>query len=117
MGRFGLSLPPPRWQTRRAVAVTKLDYEQAIRDQHGCESHFQGAVLVREEAAGQPVWEGPVMIFALRGHPHASTCFTWGTPVPETDQIEYTAILLKSPVHTAADAVRAYLNSCAKRAR
>lgn len=96
------------------MSETKLDYTKAIRDLHGCGSDFCAAVWVREEFDDALVWEGVVMVYALRRHPEARTCFAWATPVPGTSRVEYVAVLLKPPIASAEDAVRAYVASRAR---
>jgi hypothetical protein len=50
---------------------------------------------------GQVVWEGEVLIFDLRGHPDATTCYAW-----EVDK-NVTAVLHQGPVDSPEAAVRA----------
>ncbi len=45
-----------------------------------------------ERFQGETVWEGEVLIFALQGHPEATTCYAWEDAVrasimPDEDEV------------------------------
>ena len=61
---------------------------------------------VREIFQGQPVWEGDVEVFSIKGHPKASQCYAWAH---ETDNKgkRYVVVLELPPVDSAQAAVKA----------
>jgi hypothetical protein len=93
------------------MCETKLDYIQAIREQHGCGSRFLEAVWVTDTFHGMLAWEGAVMVYLLEDCPKASVCFVWTIPKPETGGVEYVAILAGSMITSPLAAVRAYVES------
>lgn len=82
----------------------------AIRQMHGCESRYVGAVPVKEAAAGKTLWQGNVELFDLSGCPSANRCYAWGLQ-DEAGQWQCVAFLNVPPVDTARKAVQAYLLS------
>lgn len=80
---------------------------QAIRDLHGCDSTWVESVEVRELFEGQPVWEGYVQVFDLRGHPMATRCYAWSHTVDDSDKRRFVVVLHQPPVDSPAAAVRA----------
>ena len=84
--------------------ITEL--QEAIRKLHGCGSTWVESVPVKETFQGQPVWEGVVEVFELKGHPTAKRCYAWSH---ETDQGKrrFVAVLQQGPVDSPEKAVRA----------
>jgi hypothetical protein len=80
------------------LAVERLHHSQArlVEVVPGCET-FQS----------QPVWQGIVHIFALAGHPKATRCYAWSSPIGEGDKRRFFAVLHIPPITSAQDAVRA----------
>jgi hypothetical protein len=79
---------------------------QVIRDLHGVEATHVRSEPVHETFRGETVWDGVVEVFAIRGHPKATTAYAWAH---ETDDAKrrYVAVLGVPPVNSAQDAVRA----------
>jgi len=92
----------------RAEHVSAI--EKAIRDLHGAEPVFRTVALVRETFQGQPVWEGPVYVFDLKGHETAQTVYGLACPVDGSDRTEFTTILGEGPIISPLAAVRAYVS-------
>jgi hypothetical protein len=74
---------------------------------HGGTATYRSSERVQEAFEGKTVWEGEVYVFALSGHPTASTCYAWSSPVKGSDRRRFFAVLHKGPVKSARDAVRA----------
>jgi hypothetical protein len=51
--------------------------EEAIRDLHGCESHYVETVTVKEVFQGEVVWWGEVEVFEICDHPSARRAYAW----------------------------------------
>lgn len=83
---------------------------QAIRDLHGCDSRWVGAVPIREEFEGQVVWEGEVQVFDLIGHPTAQRAYAWSYQTDE-GRTRTVAVLHQGPVDSPRRAVRAAIVS------
>ena len=76
-------------------------FQDAILETHGVKARLLGRERVDEYFEGQPVWQGEVLVFTLKGHPTASWCYAW-----EVDGT-VTAVLHTGPVNSPARAVRA----------
>ena len=76
-------------------------FEHAIQVTHGAKARLIARVRVDEYFGKQPVWEGEVLVFTLKGHPTAHFCYAW-----EVDG-RVTAVLHEPPVGTPQAAVRA----------
>ncbi len=61
---------------------------------------------VTETFKGLTVWDGVVHAFGLSGHPQASTCYAWSSPVEGSEKRRIHAVLKLPPVDSAAAAVR-----------
>lgn len=81
--------------------------KQAIRDLHGCDATWVESVKVRELFEGEPVWEGHVQVFDLRGHPTANRCYAWSHEVEGSEKRRFVVVLNQPPVDSPAAAVRA----------
>jgi hypothetical protein len=79
----------------------------AVEGMHSCRATYRELAHVREEHEGQLVWDGDVYVFDLEGHPTASTCYAWSSPVEGSDRRRVFAVLHQSPVDSAEKAVRA----------
>ncbi len=87
---------------------------EAIRHMHGCEATHVGTVEVHERSpTGETVWRGPVEVFALKGHPQATTAYAWSEPT-EGEKRRFFAVVEAEPVTGAAQAVQASLLADAK---
>ncbi len=90
------------------MTAAEADRLQAfVESQYGSTAHLREVVTVSEEFRGQPVWQGVVHVFDLEGHPTASVCYAWSSPVEGSDRRRFYAVLGVPPINTAADAVRA----------
>jgi hypothetical protein len=87
--------------------VSLAELRGAVERLHGGRARLSEVAPVVERFRGQVVWEGAVHVFDLEGHPKATVCYAWTSPVGEGEQRRYYAVLGASPINSAADAVRA----------
>jgi hypothetical protein len=64
-------------------------------------------VLSIEKFGLDILWEGTVSIFELKGHPKATRCYAWSSPMDESSKRRYYAVLHIPPVDSPEKAVRA----------
>ena len=102
----------------RATSDSKPDQPEepqknpaAVESLHGCVATFIESVVVEETFQGQNVWEGIVHVFEIKGHPTATRCYAWSSPVEGSTKRKYFAVLHVPPVASAKDAVRAAIVS------
>ena len=53
--------------------------QEAVEGVYGGTAAYRGSEHVQEAFEGKTVWEGDVYMFALSGHPTASTCSSSST--------------------------------------
>ena len=87
------------------VHVNEL--RQAVERMHQRTAWPTEALPVSETFQGQPVWQGIVHIFELTGHPTATRCYAWASPIGESGKRRFFAVLHIPPITSARDAVRA----------
>ncbi len=87
--------------------MTMEPLRRVILDLHGCDSMWLEARHVRETFQGQTTWEGKVHLFELHGHPTATRCYAWASPIEGSDRLRYYAVLHQPPVDSPAAAVGA----------
>ena len=80
--------------------------KEAVEQLHECNARHRGTEHITETFEGETVWDGDVHIFALEGHPKASTAYAWSSPTEEGRR-RFFAILKIPPVVSPQDAVRA----------
>jgi hypothetical protein len=80
---------------------------EAVERIHGSTAKLVQAVPVCETFQGQTVWEGVVQVFDLVGHPTASRAYAWSSPIEESTNRRFFAVLHKPPVGSPQAAVRA----------
>ncbi len=81
--------------------------KKAVEGLHGCKANFIETVVVTETFQGQAVWQGIVHVFEIEGHPTATRCYAWSSPIEESIKRKFFAVLHVPPVISAKDAVRA----------
>ena len=87
------------------VSIEEL--RTAVERMHECSATWLEAVPVREKFQGKTVWNGMVHVFAITGHSDASKCYAWSSPMEDSQNRQFFAVLEIPPVKSAADAVRA----------
>ncbi len=85
--------------------IPTSDFQHAIRQAHGARSQLITREHVVEKVEGETVWEGEVLVFALRDHPTAHLCYAW-----EVDG-QVAAVLHEGSVDSPIKAVRATILS------
>jgi hypothetical protein len=81
--------------------------KQAVEGMQRCKADLIETVPVSETFQDQPVWQGIVHIFELTGHPTATRCYAWASPIGESDRRRFFAVLHTPAITSARDAVRA----------
>lgn len=88
------------------MEVSPSELKQAVESTHGGTATLIETVPVSETHQGKPVWEGIVHVFALTGHPKATKCYAWSSPVEGSQKRRFYAVLHAPPVTSPQDAVR-----------
>jgi hypothetical protein len=84
------------------------ELRSVIRRLHGVESTHVKSVPVKETFKGQTVWEGPVEVFKLHGHPQAETLYAWSHDTDDPKQPKrHVTVLHVHPITSPLLAVRA----------
>src|SRR3954451_15662935 len=87
--------------------VPPEELQRVVERLHEARAYLREVTYVVESFRGQTVWEGAVHVFDLEGHPLATVCYAWTSPVGEGDRRRFYAVLGAPPINSAADAVRA----------
>lgn len=85
------------------------ELKRTVEELHACEAVYLSTQHVRETFDGTALWDGAVSIFALTGHPAATTCYAWSDHEPVSGKRSFYAVLHLAPIESARDAVRASL--------
>ena len=83
------------------------ELRQAVEQMHGCRASLREVTPVIERFKGQKAWDGTVHVFALTGHPTATVCYAWSSPIDGSERRRFYAVLHSPPVASPLDAVRA----------
>ena len=94
-------------QISRSDLANRESLRITVEELHGCSAVFKEDVAVTETYEGETVWDGVVHTFKLSGHPTASACYAWSSPVEDSDRRQFYAVLQVPPIASAPDAVRA----------
>jgi hypothetical protein len=86
--------------------------KMAVEHLHGCRADYSATVPVREVFQGRVIWEGPVEVFALAGHPKATRAYAWSHLNGKDDSDErFVAVLEIPPVVSPETAVKVAIAS------
>jgi hypothetical protein len=85
----------------------RADLQRAVEQMHDCQATFLEKIVVNEWFQGNPVWQGVVHVFEINGHPTATRCYAWSSPVEGSDKRRFFAVLHLPPIMSPQDAVRA----------
>lgn len=83
------------------------DLKRAVERLHHCQASFLEDVAVVEMFGEQTVWSGVVSVFEVKGHPQATKCYSWYSPIGGSTKRRYYAVLHIPPVDSPGKAVRA----------
>ena len=83
------------------------DLKTAIEKMHDCSASFVEDIVVSEMFGPDTVWEGVVHVFELKGHPKATNCYAWSSPIEGSKKRRFYAVLHIPPVDSPGKAVRA----------
>ena len=85
--------------------IATKGFQHAILQAHGARSQLITRERVVEKVEGETVWEGDVLVFAIKDNPTAHLCYAWEVD----DQVK--AVLHEGPVDSPIKAVRAAILS------
>jgi hypothetical protein len=80
--------------------------QEIIRELRGVDASHVRSEDVPETFQGKVAWEGTVEVFAVTGHPRATTAYAWSFE-NDAGNRKHVAVLGVPPVNSAQDAVRA----------
>jgi hypothetical protein len=83
------------------------DLKRIVEQLHGCPASLTENVAVIEKFGEKTVWAGMVSVFILTGHPQATKCYAWSSPIEGSTKRRYYAILHIPPIDSPEKAVRA----------
>jgi hypothetical protein len=87
--------------------VHRTELKRAVESQHGGMATFVQSVPIREEHAGQTVWDGTVTVFDLAGSPSgAKRAYAWSYERDDGKR-RFFAVLHLGPITGPREAVRA----------
>ena len=81
--------------------------KKIVEHLHKCKALFIESSPVSENFEDKPVWQGVVHVFSLKGHPEATKCYAWSSPIEGRTKRRYYAVLHIPPVDSPERAVRA----------
>ncbi|MEW6616792.1 MAG: hypothetical protein AB1401_15170 [Thermodesulfobacteriota bacterium] len=87
--------------------MSKSDLKKVVEQLHKCSASHIEDLIVLEKFGSNIVWEGTVSIFKLKGHPKATKCYAWSSPIEGSTKRRYYAVLHIPPVDSPEKAVRA----------
>lgn len=88
-------------------SVDLKELRRAVERLHNCKASHIEDIMVIEKFGEKTVWSGVVSVFEIRGHPQATKCYAWSSPIEGSTKRRYFAILHVSPVDSPEKAVRA----------
>jgi hypothetical protein len=89
------------------IEVNTEELRTAVERMHNCRACLVELAAISESFQGRAVWQGIVHVFELTGHPTATRCYAWSSPIGESEKRRFFAVLHLPPITSAHDAVRA----------
>ena len=87
-------------------SVRESEFRMAVSQTHNCEiARVEEIVRVTIARRPEPIWEGEVHVFELRGHNTAKRCYAWPEAISQTATIIH-AVLCSKTISSPAQAVR-----------
>ena len=83
------------------------DLKIAIEKLYHCQATFLEDMAVLERLGDKSVWSGVVSIFGIQGHPQATKCYLWSSPIEGSTKRPFYAVLHIPPVDSSEKAFRA----------
>ena len=81
--------------------------KDAVERLHNCKATHLEDVVVLEKFGSDTAWEGVVSAFEIKGHPLATKCYAWSSPIEGITKRRYYAVLHIPPVDSPVKAIRA----------
>jgi hypothetical protein len=97
------------------------ELQAAFLKLHGCDADYVETVPIVEEFEGEPIWQGDVEVFDIRGHPKATRGYGWGYVANEEGGRRYFTVLelplVDSPQTAVKAAIAAEIQNAQKRSK
>lgn len=87
--------------------TNESELRNAVEHLHDCKAVLKEAKDVKDIFQEQTAWEGIVHIFDIEGHPDATRCYAWSSPIEGSEKRKFYAVLHIPPVDSPEKAVRA----------
>jgi hypothetical protein len=88
-------------------SVDLEELRKAVERLHNCKASHVEDIAVIEKFGEKTVWSGVVSVFEIRGHPQATKCYAWSSPIEGSTKRRHFAVLHVPPVDSPEKAVRA----------
>ncbi len=86
-----------------------LKFKEAIRVNHGCDSHWLRSLTVAVKLSDRLRWRGVVEVFALYDNPRVGIAYAWTYRVGGREEI--VTVLGVHPIDSAQAAVKSVIGS------
>ncbi|MGP8049752.1 MAG: hypothetical protein ACLPYB_04000 [Desulfobaccales bacterium] len=83
------------------------ELRRAVERLHNCKASHIEDIAIIEKFGENTVWSGIVSVFEIVGHPKATKCYAWSSPIEGSTKRRYYAVLHIPPVDSPEKAVRA----------
>jgi len=81
--------------------------KKIVEQTHYCNAEFLEASPVTDTFEGRTVWQGIIYVFNVQGHPSASRCYAWSSPIEGSSKRRYYAVLHVPPIDSPQKTVKA----------
>lgn len=81
--------------------------QRAVEERHGCFALLREIVGVSARRSDGSLWEGPVVVFSLAGHPTAEIAFAWCDAGQDPTHLQLNVTLRGGRIDSAQVAVQA----------
>jgi hypothetical protein len=85
------------------------DFEDTIKENHGCSSRCLRSINVTVDLGDELRWRGPVEVFVLHDHPKTSIAYAWSYRSRGRDKI--VTVLGIHPIDSAQAAVKSVIGN------
>jgi len=83
--------------------------QRAVEERHGCFALLREIVGVSAYRSDGSVWQGPVVVFSLAGHPTAELAYAWCDPGQDPTHLQLHVAVHGGRITSPQTAVRARL--------
>lgn len=87
------------------------ELQKGIEQLQKCKANLLESAPISETFQDKTVWQGIVYVFSLIGHPTATKCYAWSSPIEGSKKRRIYTVLNVPPVDSPEKAVRAAIVS------